>query len=246
MEIVKRIHTCSRMRFHERNQASDRSIHYTGSRALPSDRSDGLKQPERFTSRTGKLRGFGEGQRFSMNILRRARLIAGLCLAIAIVAVLALTGLARFAPFDRFMKGAVGGARSIDLGRKAENDVSSLDFPLFSSQGFENAGYPTASRFTGLIEDSGSLKQVQDAIRSRARRGIEFLLAQLRAARAPGTERLERRFRIEATLGLLLMSEGKFEDADGPPPEGPRRVVRRLGLRRRCRPVRRDRRFRAR
>src|SRR5262245_43168946 len=52
-------------------------------------------------------------------------------------------------------------------------------FPLFSSKGFETAGFATAGRYMGKIDDRGSLEQVRAAVRTRAERGMKELTSSL-------------------------------------------------------------------
>ncbi|MDB5348988.1 MAG: hypothetical protein JWN86_235 [Planctomycetota bacterium] len=85
--------------------------------------------------------------------------------------------------------------------------------PLFSDEGFENAGFGTACRFTGPIQDRSSLDQVRDAIRVRAKRGIAEQLEILRSTDSGSSEGRLRAFRSKVTIGYLHMYEGNFVEA---------------------------------
>ena len=86
-------------------------------------------------------------------------------------------------------------------------------FPLFSSKGFETAGFATAARYTGAIEDRASLAQVRDAVKGRARRGIEDLTKKLASIAPDSPDRAILSFQAHTTIALLLMYEGKFDEA---------------------------------
>jgi hypothetical protein len=84
---------------------------------------------------------------------------------------------------------------------------------LFSARGFESAGFWAACRYTGTIADRGSLDQVRDAVRGRASRGIDELCSTLRSVAPDSAERPFVSFQIHATIALLLMYDGRFEEA---------------------------------
>ena len=86
-------------------------------------------------------------------------------------------------------------------------------FPLFSTGGFENAGYPTASRYTGPIADRGSLEQIKAAMKGRGRRGIDELRSKLSSIPPDSADGPFLAFQIQATLALLSMYEGSFDEA---------------------------------
>ena len=88
-------------------------------------------------------------------------------------------------------------------------------FPLFSSAGFETGGFAAACRYTPAIADRGSIDLVRAAVKVRAQRGIEDLNNRLRAMPATAPERPFLTFQMHATIGLLLMYEGKFDEAAG-------------------------------
>ena len=86
-------------------------------------------------------------------------------------------------------------------------------FPPFTSNSFETAGFSTANRFTGPIKDRGSIEQVCAAIRTRADRGIESCLEELRSIPKGEAGQAFRTVRAEGTLIFLLMYQGKFNEA---------------------------------
>ncbi len=90
---------------------------------------------------------------------------------------------------------------------------SSPAFPIFSAGGFETAGYSTAARFTGPIQDRGSIEQVRDAFATRSQRGLADRLAELGAIPREGPDPSFRRLRVQASIVYLLMYEGRFAEA---------------------------------
>jgi hypothetical protein len=86
-------------------------------------------------------------------------------------------------------------------------------FPLFSSKGFETAGFATAGAYTGTIADRASLSQVKAAVKGRAQRGIAELSSRLRSIAPGSSDRALASFQLHASIALLLMYEGKFEEA---------------------------------
>src|SRR5689334_22534378 len=116
-----------------------------------------------------------------MRGILRGGLVGASCIVLAVVATMALTAprstvtVSRLR--DRVPPGTVpAGPESSSSGDRAASDPS---FPLFSDGGFENAGFPTACRFTGPIRDNGSIEETREAIRTRARRGIAELQGRL-------------------------------------------------------------------
>jgi len=140
-----------------------------------------------------------------------------MCAASAVAAVAILTDPNYGAAIERMIKGASGRGSSVSAGlpgpHPGETPLSEPPFPLFSTSGFENAGYPTACRYTGPIQDPSSLEQIREAIKGRAQRGKDELLAQLRAISPNSPDRSFRAFPIKGSLGLLSMYEGKFDEA---------------------------------
>ncbi len=91
--------------------------------------------------------------------------------------------------------------------------ASDTSFPLFSAGTFENAGFGAAIHFGAPVADRGSIEDVCTAIRTRAQRGIDACLEDLRAIPSDDPDRAFLTVRAECTLILLLMYEGKFADA---------------------------------
>jgi len=139
------------------------------------------------------------------------------CAASAVAAVAILTDPNYGTAIERMIKGGSsrGSSVSADLPRPQPGATPPLEppFPLFSTSGFENAGYPTACRYTGPIQDRSSLEQIREAIKGRAQRGKDELLSQLRSIPADSLDRSFRAFPIKGSLGLLSMYEGNFDDA---------------------------------
>src|SRR5258708_1010701 len=86
-----------------------------------------------------------------------------------------------------------------------QSPPSNPSLPLFSDEGFENGGFGTACRYTGLIRDRRSLDETRDAIRSRAKRGIEDQLSQLRAISSDSPDAKLRVFHCQVVVGYLYM-----------------------------------------
>jgi hypothetical protein len=167
-----------------------------------------------------------------MRTVLRAGLVGVVCAAVAGAAVFALTSPKFGAAIERGAgrghgRGPSGteprvlprpvepesGPTAAERARLAEPAPADPQFPLFSTAGFETAGYPTACRYTGPIRDRSSLEQVRAALKGRARRGIDERLAELRSV-APGSpDGAVRAFRARAALAFLTMSEGDFDEA---------------------------------
>ncbi|MFI5454109.1 MAG: CRTAC1 family protein [Isosphaerales bacterium] len=139
------------------------------------------------------------------------------CAASAVAAVAMLTDPNYSAAIERMIKGASGRGSSASAGltrpHPGEAPPSERAFPLFSTSGFENAGYPTACRYTGPIQDRSSLEQIREAIKGRAQRGKDELLSQLRSIPPDSPDQSFRAFPIKASLGLLSMYGGEFDEA---------------------------------
>jgi hypothetical protein len=83
-------------------------------------------------------------------------------------------------------------------------------------QEFEDGGLGTASPFTGLIRDPRSLQELREAVRGRGRRGIAALRTkhdQLQLGSSPTRQQVLDRLKLENSIGLLYMYEGKFTEA---------------------------------
>ncbi len=152
-----------------------------------------------------------------MRMMFRAGIAVILCVAAAGVVVVVLLDPKSSAPIERTIRWGSKHMPSFSPAparTKRSNDrAPNESFPLFSSSGFENAGYPTAARYTGAIADRGSLPQVKAAIKGRAQRGIDELNKTLDSIPADSPDRPFLTFQIHATTALLLAYEGKFDDA---------------------------------
>jgi hypothetical protein len=128
------------------------------------------------------------------------------------LALVVLAGLGLNDPSGRPASDATGrgAASSADTGDRSSPFVS---VPRFGAGGFETAGFGTAGRFTGPIEDRGSIEQLRAAIATRARRGIANRLAELETIPPTAPDPMFRRLRVQATIVLLLMYEGRFAEA---------------------------------
>jgi FG-GAP-like repeat/ASPIC and UnbV len=90
---------------------------------------------------------------------------------------------------------------------------SDPSFPLFSTSGFENGGYPTANRYTGPVQDRSSLEQLRRAIKARGQRGIDELSSKLSTLGHDLLDDPLLTFRIKSSLAVLSMYQGRFEEA---------------------------------
>ncbi len=97
--------------------------------------------------------------------------------------------------------------------QKARASAPTTPFPLFSADGFENAGFGSASAYTGPIEDRRSLDQVRHAIRGRAQRGLRDMAEALRSIGPDSPDRSLTSFRLQGSMALLHMYSGKFDEA---------------------------------
>ena len=98
-------------------------------------------------------------------------------------------------------------------GSASPSRLQDFTFPPFTASSFETAGFGTANRFTGPIEDRGSIEQVSAAIATRAERGINACLQELRSISQGGADKALRTVRAEGSLIFLLMYQGKFNEA---------------------------------
>jgi tetratricopeptide (TPR) repeat protein len=83
---------------------------------------------------------------------------------------------------------------------------------------FEDGGYSMATRFMAPIRDLGSLQELREAVRGRARRGISTQrakLEQLQLDSPPTHEQVVKKLSLEHSIGDLYMYEGKFLESAG-------------------------------
>ena len=84
------------------------------------------------------------------------------------------------------------------------------------SKALEDSGVDWAVQFTGAIRDPNSLAELREAVRARPRLGLSVMNAQLDQlhlnAQSP-KDQVIYGARIEKSIGLLLMYEGKLADA---------------------------------
>jgi predicted amidohydrolase YtcJ len=152
-----------------------------------------------------------------MRTIVRIGLGAAACAAVSGVAAVVLTDPESAKATDRVLRRALSwnASRSSNQGHTPSEPRNSPEppFPLFSTSGFENAGYPTACRFTGPIEDRSSIAQVREAIRTRAQRGADELRSKLRSIRPGSADGSILAFQIKSSLALLSMYAGRFDEA---------------------------------
>src|SRR5262245_44445850 len=95
------------------------------------------------------------------------------CLALAVGGSILLTDPQASVTIDHAVRWGLRHIPSRSAGGKDSAAPQTAEpFPLFSSRGFETAGFGTAGRYTGTIVDRGSLAQVRAAVKGRAQRGI--------------------------------------------------------------------------
>ncbi len=83
-------------------------------------------------------------------------------------------------------------------------------------EGIEDGGFTTAGRYMAPVRDPGSLAELAQAVRERARRGIADLTARLDATPVDGSSSPERAAEAVArmkSLGMLYLYEGDFAKA---------------------------------
>ncbi len=81
---------------------------------------------------------------------------------------------------------------------------------------FEDGGYETAVRFAAPLHDPGSLQELRESVRGRARRGITALkrkYEQLHVDSHPSGDQLLESISLQQSIGFLYMYEGKFLEA---------------------------------
>ncbi len=81
---------------------------------------------------------------------------------------------------------------------------------------FEDGGYEIAIRYMPELRDPGSLQELREAVRGRARRGIADLrtkLAGLESKPDSASEGARKRAGLQRSIGLLHMYEGQFREA---------------------------------
>ena len=106
---------------------------------------------------------------------------------------------------------AAGEAAQQDLGKQEARP----EFYVVRAE-FEDGGFGTAFPFTGPIRDPGSLQELREAVRGRGRRGIAALRAKYNrlGLDVPSTrQQVDDRLKLEKSIGLLYMYEGRFTEA---------------------------------
>ena len=134
---------------------------------------------------------------------------AAICVALTSAGLFALMNPAPW----KGLEGKKTGPRRESAKQTDSRRVLNPGYPLFSTVGFETAGFGTANKFTGPIADRGSIEQVCEAIGSRAKRGIDIFMNELRAIPRDDPSQLVRAVRAEGHLIYLLMYEGRFVEA---------------------------------
>src|SRR3954453_18612382 len=113
-----------------------------------------------------------------MSIVLKVCGAAVICVALAAVGLYALTNPGVVKKLEGRRSGPASPESAKGTTRPQPLDTS---YPLFSTVGFETAGFGTANKFTGPIADRGSIQQVCEEIGTRARRGIEICMNELRS-----------------------------------------------------------------
>ena len=91
------------------------------------------------------------------------------------------------------------------------------DLPIINQDSLDDSGVAWAHEFTGAISDPSSLRDIRDAIAARSTIGLAVLRAELSQvhlnAQTP-PERLLYAARLGRSVGMLLLYEGRFEEAE--------------------------------
>ena len=77
---------------------------------------------------------------------------------------------------------------------------------------FEHGGYETAVRFAAPLHDAGSLQELRESVRGRARRGIRALkrkYEQIHVASQPPGDRLLESVSLQQSIGFLYYVRGQ-------------------------------------
>jgi hypothetical protein len=159
-----------------------------------------------------------------MRMLLRVVSVAGLCIVLAGLGLLALTDPQTMQKLGS-LAGSEGGRNSHSRIRITSREAASAtanapqppgsdpNFPLFSAGTFENAGFGAAMHFAEPVADRSSIDAVCKAIKTRAQRGIDAYLEDLRSIRSDDPNRAFLALRARYPLILLLMYEGRFAEA---------------------------------
>ncbi|RUL87528.1 FG-GAP-like repeat-containing protein [Tautonia sociabilis] len=89
-----------------------------------------------------------------------------------------------------------------------------LDIPPYGTELVDDSGFTSASRYMPPVSDRGDLRQVAEAIRERARRGIAENQALLAAIDPSSRDAPQLRVKFHREIGLLLLYEGRFDEAE--------------------------------
>ncbi|HKI20895.1 MAG TPA: CRTAC1 family protein [Isosphaeraceae bacterium] len=161
----------------------------------------------------------------TMRMLYRIMLVGCLCVVLSGVGLLTLSDPNLVKRLGGIARDLWGGKPGLPLdsgvqrsaaavtGSASPSRLQDFTFPPFTASSFETAGFGTANRFTGPIEDRGSIEQVSAAIATRAERGINACLQELRSISQGGADKALRTVRAEGSLIFLLMYQGKFNEA---------------------------------
>ncbi len=152
-----------------------------------------------------------------MRVVLRFGLVGLFCVGLAVAVVVGLTqpeiSKTIQEMVDRQAREPVVEADETIAPEALDRALNSPPFPLFSTGGFESAGYPTAGRYMAPIADRSSLEEIQRAVSGRARRGIAELSAELNGIPRLAPDGGIRRLRTRAAIGYLSMYEGQFDEA---------------------------------
>lgn len=135
--------------------------------------------------------------------------LAGLVVASIVVPSLwFLTDPALFKPGARSRAERYSAHRGRSDGRK----TSAPDTPLFSDSFIDDSGYSTALRYSGPMEDRGSLSQNYASAADRGKRGIADLQERLDQDAANPFQSGESRVKLQAIIGGLHLYDGRFAE----------------------------------
>ncbi len=116
----------------------------------------------------------------------------------------------------RFSQGATRTSRAgKEVSRAPGEQEEPAEFHVIREE-FEDGGFGAASPFTGPVRDPRSLQELREAIRGRGRRGIAALRVKYNGFRLdspPTRQQVIDRLKLQNSIGLLYMYEGKFTEA---------------------------------
>ncbi len=156
-----------------------------------------------------------------MQRLIRVSLAGMFCVGVAACVVIWLAGLfppmwtgaGELRPRGLGADGAQGAPKGEDSAGEDRRKARKFELIL---EKFEDGGYETVVRFMAPIKDLGSLGELRAAIGGRGPRALAALEAEyalFKLESEPSAEQVQKKLRLEQSIGFVHMYEGRFRDA---------------------------------